>query len=122
MRYSTVGWDLGNPQLLISAYRSVLLVFPLNSSVAHPSLQSVCCEPQLVEFSLPVYQGVRNIAQSDVVTGMKLDSRQKVGPICEPSLAGKLNTAPFPSSSTRADSLLQLIHSDVHDPLLINWE
>ena len=35
-----------------------LLVFPLNSSVAHPSLQSMCCEPQLVEFSLPVYHKV----------------------------------------------------------------
>ena len=31
MRYSTVGWDLGNFQLLIPAYRSVLLVFPFNS-------------------------------------------------------------------------------------------
>ena len=41
MRYSTVGWDLGNPQLLIPAYRSVLLVFPLNPQLLIPAY-SLC--------------------------------------------------------------------------------
>ena len=76
MRYSTVGWDLGNPQLLIPAYRSVLLVFPLNSSVAHPSLQSVCCEPQLVEFSLPVYQEV--LKSASVLPAQQPHSEEEV--------------------------------------------
>ena len=40
--------------------------------------------------------------------GMKLNSKQEADPICGPCLASKLNAAPFPSS-TRADSLLQLI-------------
>ena len=83
MRYSTVGWDLGNLQLLIPAYRSVLLVFPLNSLVAHSSLQSVYYEPQLVEFSLPVYQ-VALQALNLLFEG--LANRQKTGPVNSPTV------------------------------------
>ena len=35
--------------------------------------------------------------------------------ICEPCLAGKMHTNPFPSSSWCTSRLLELVHSDVHE-------
>jgi hypothetical protein len=35
-------------------------------------------------------------------------------PICEPCLAGKMHSNPFPSSQWRASRPLELIHTDVH--------
>ena len=52
-----------------------------------------------------------------MVLGLKLDSSTPADPICEPCLSGKLNAAPFPPSSSRADRPLALVHSDVHGPL-----
>lgn len=63
------------------------------------------------------FQGVRALQQSDLVPGLRFTSSQQADPICEPCLSGKLNAAPFPSSSTVADRPLKLVHSDVHGPL-----
>lgn len=62
-------------------------------------------------------EAIRELAQHELVTGLKLTSKQRADPICEPCLAGKLNAAPFPSSSNRALRPLGLVHSDVHGPL-----
>ena len=63
------------------------------------------------------HAGVRSIVQGSLVDGCKLDSHTPSDPICEPCLSGKLNAAPFPSSSSRASRPLELVHSDVHGPL-----
>jgi hypothetical protein len=45
---------------------------------------------------------------------MKLDSKATPDPICEPCLAGKMHSNPFPSSQWRASMPLVLVHTDVH--------
>src|SRR6201746_2156918 len=45
---------------------------------------------------------------------MKLVSTAAPDPICEPCLAGKMHSNPFPSSQWRASRPLELIHTDVH--------
>ncbi|KAJ8580857.1 hypothetical protein M405DRAFT_752723, partial [Rhizopogon salebrosus TDB-379] len=42
--------------------------------------------------------GVRMLLDEGLVTGMKLDSKAAPDPICEPCLAGKMHSKPFPSS------------------------
>ena len=63
------------------------------------------------------HSGVKSIISEGLVTGMDLVSSSVPDPICEPCLCGKLNAAPFPSSPSRADRPLALVHSDVHGPL-----
>jgi hypothetical protein len=62
------------------------------------------------------HAGLRKLVIESIVLSLKLDSSTPADPICEPCLSGKLNAAPFPSSS-RADRSLALVHSDIHGPL-----
>ena len=57
--------------------------------------------------------GVRMLLDKNLVTGMHLDSKSAPDPICEPCLAGKMHSNPFPSSQWRATRPLELVHSDV---------
>src|SRR6202021_348882 len=61
---------------------------------------------------------VQRMIQKDLVTGVKLRSTSAPDPICEPCLAGKMHANPFPSSEHRASKPLELIHSDVHGPVV----
>ena len=88
-----------------SAQISAALTLPLDEALWHR---------RLAHYHL---QGIRKLAQSELVTGIKLHNKQQADPICEPCLAGKLNAAPFPSSLNRASKPLRLVHSDVHGPL-----
>jgi hypothetical protein len=63
------------------------------------------------------HAGLRELMTEGVVLGLKLDFSTPTDSICEPCLSGKLNTAPFPPSSSRADRPLALVHSDIHGPL-----
>ena len=58
--------------------------------------------------------GVRTLLDKKLVTGMHLDSKSAPDPICEPCLAGKMHSNPFPSSQWHATRPLELVHSDVH--------
>jgi len=58
--------------------------------------------------------GVRMLLDKNLVTGMHLDSKSAPDPICEPCLAGKMHSNPFPSSQWCATRPLELVHSDVH--------
>jgi len=53
--------------------------------------------------------GVRMLLDHKLVTGMHLDSKSAPDPICEPCLAGKMHSNPFPATRP-----LELVHSDVH--------
>jgi hypothetical protein len=90
---------------LESAQISVASTLPLDEALWH-------C--RLAHYHLPA---IRDLAQSDMVTGLKLSLKQAADPICKPCLADKLNAAPFPLSQNRAIRPLQLVHSDVHGPL-----
>ena len=90
---------------LESAQLSASSTLPLNESLWHR------------RFAHFHHAGVRSIVQGSLVDGCKLDSHTPSDPICEPCLSGKLNAAPFPSSSSRASRPLELVHSDVHGPL-----
>ena len=57
---------------------------------------------------------VKVLIEHNLVTGMQLDVKTAPDPICEPCLAGKMHTNPFPSSSWRTFRPLELVHSDVH--------
>ena len=46
--------------------------------------------------------GVRTLLDKNLVTRMHLDSKSAPDPICEPCLAGKMHSNPFPSSQWRA--------------------
>ena len=63
------------------------------------------------------YADVRKMIREDMVTGLVLDAKRQPDPICEPCLAGKMHSNPFPSSENRASHPLELIHSDLHGPL-----
>jgi len=62
---------------------------------------------------------VKRMIQKDLVTGVQLRSTSAPDPICEPCLAGKMHANPFPSSEHRASKPLELIHSDVHGPVVV---
>ena len=66
---------------------------------------------QLGHFNL---NSIKRMQLHDLFTGLTLDSLTKADPICECCLAGKMHANPFPSSSNRADDILELIHSDLH--------
>ncbi|KAJ3529505.1 hypothetical protein NM688_g7844 [Phlebia brevispora] len=88
-----------------SAQLSVTSTLPLDQSLWHR------------RFAHLNHASVKTILQGTLVDGIKLDSNSPPDPICEPCLAGKLNAAPFLSSSSRASKPLELVHSDVHGPL-----
>jgi hypothetical protein len=60
------------------------------------------------------YADVKKMVKQELVTGLKLNSEAKPDPICEPCLAGKMHSLPFPSSLNHNHSPLTLIHSDLH--------
>ena len=60
---------------------------------------------------------VQKLIKDDLVIGLIITSDSKPDPICEPCLAGKMVSNPFPSSSRISSSPLELIHSDLHGPL-----
>jgi len=47
---------------------------------------------------------------------MEIKSLEHPDPICEPCLAGKMHSKPFPSSPSRASRPLELVHSDLCGP------
>ena len=64
------------------------------------------------------HAGIQNILSGSLVTGMRLDTKTLPDPICEPCLSGKLTAAPFPTSTSRSAYPLQLVHTDVHGPMV----
>jgi len=66
------------------------------------------------------YADVKKMIDQKLVTGIKLNSTVPPDPICEPCLAGKMRTNPFPSSTNHRTKPLQLIHSDVHGLFLLS--
>jgi hypothetical protein len=63
------------------------------------------------------YADVKKMIREGMVTGLVFDAEQKPDPICEPCLADKMHSNPFPSSENCASQPLELIHSDLHGPL-----
>ncbi|KAJ3489457.1 hypothetical protein NLJ89_g11528 [Agrocybe chaxingu] len=63
------------------------------------------------------YADVKKMIQEGLVTGLVLDNQQQPDPICEPCLAGKMHSNPFPSSPSHSLQPLELIHTDLHGPL-----
>ena len=85
---------------------------------AHRSISTLPADRNLWHrrFAHHGYDVVDKIVKDRLVTGMRINSRTKPDPICEPCLAGKMNAHPFPSSTNRAANPLDLIHSDLHGP------
>jgi len=63
------------------------------------------------------YADVKRMIQKKLVTGLKLESNAKPDPVCEPCIAGKMHSNPFPPSPNHNRAPLELIHSDLHGPL-----
>jgi len=57
------------------------------------------------------------MVEHKLVTGLVLDSDNKPDPICEPCIARKMSTNPFPLSANHNCSLLALVYSDLYGPL-----
>ena len=55
--------------------------------------------------------------KDNLVTGMTFTSSQKPDVVCEPCLASKMHSNPFPSSPSHSTKPLELVHSDLHGPL-----
>ena len=60
---------------------------------------------------------IAKMQKGDLVTGMVINSEEQPDPICEPCLAGKMHSKPFPHSPNRTSQPLELVHSDLHGPL-----
>lgn len=52
----------------------------------------------------------------DMVTGMDFDSKQHIEP-CIPCIKGKTCKSPFRNKGTRAEQILELVHSDICGPM-----
>ena len=57
--------------------------------------------------------GLQCAIRDKLVTGIALDSHVQPDAICEPCLAGKLHTVPFPSTGTVTAGVLDLVHADL---------
>ena len=66
------------------------------------------------------YADIAKMEREEMVTGIRIESKQKPDPICEPCLAGKMHSNPFPSSPSRSTTPLELIHTDLHGPLNVS--
>ena len=55
--------------------------------------------------------------QKALVTGMTFASSHKRDIVCEPCLAGKMHSNPFPLPPSHSTQPLELVHSDLHGPL-----
>ena len=60
---------------------------------------------------------IAKMKMGELVTGMVINLDEQPDVICEPCLAGKMHSNPFPPSLNRALQPLELIHSDLHGPL-----
>ena len=60
---------------------------------------------------------ITKMHKEDLVTGLTISSSEKPDIVCEPCLAGKMHSNPFPSSPSRATKPLELVHMDLHGPL-----
>jgi hypothetical protein len=89
----------------ISEYAHLTSTLPLDLSLWHRRLAH------------HNYADVRKMIREKLVTGMEINSSDKPDPICEPCLAGKMKSNPFPSTGNRAKEPLELVHSDLHGPL-----
>ncbi|RXW18308.1 hypothetical protein EST38_g7549 [Candolleomyces aberdarensis] len=63
---------------------------------------------------------IQKLISNGLATGITLSSSVKRDPICEPWLAGKMHSSPFPSTGHRASAPLELIHSDLCGPLSVS--
>jgi hypothetical protein len=63
------------------------------------------------------YADVKKMINQNLVTGLDLQFKQHPDPICEPCLAGKMHSNPFPTSLSHSSAPLDLIHSDLHGPV-----
>src|SRR5260221_11165138 len=78
---------------------------PLTLSLWHRH----CCHHNLAD--------ITKMHKEGLVTGMTFGSSTKLDIFCEPCLAGKMHSNPFPSSPSHATQPLELVHSDLHGPL-----
>jgi len=62
-----------------------------------------CCHHNLAD--------ITKMHKEGLVTGMTFGSSTKPDIVCEPCLAGKMHSNPFPSSASRATQPLELVHS-----------
>ena len=80
---------------------------PLTLSLWHRR----CCHHNLPD--------IAKMLKDAMVTGMTIGSSEKPDVVCEPCLAGKMHSNPFPSSPSRAKEPLELVHSDLHGPVSV---
>ncbi len=78
---------------------------PLTPSLWHRR----CCHHNFAD--------IAKMHKDDLVTGMTFASTEKPDTVCEPCLAGKMRSNPFPSSPSCSTKPLELVHSDLHGPL-----
>src|SRR5260221_2308139 len=78
---------------------------PLSLSLWH----RCCCHHNLAD--------ITKMQKEGLVQGLAFGPPTKPDIVCEPCLAGKMHSNPFPSSSSRATQPLELVHSDLHGPL-----
>ena len=63
---------------------------------------------------------IQKLISGGLAIGISLSSSEKRDPICEPCLAGKMHSSPFPSTGHRASAPLELIHTDLCGPLSVS--
>ena len=62
-----------------------------------------------------IHAGINEEITWKLVTGLTLESKKPLDPICEPCLAGKMHANLFTMSNNHMSVPLELVHSDVHD-------
>jgi len=68
-----------------------------------------CCHHNLAD--------IAKMQKDTLVTGMTFASSHKPDIVCEPCLAGKMHSNPFPLSPSRSTKPLELVHSNLNGPL-----
>jgi len=68
-----------------------------------------CCHHNLAH--------ITKMQNDALVTGMTFAASHTPDIVCEPCLAGKMHSNPFPSSPSCSTKPLELVHSDLHGPL-----
>ncbi|KJA13009.1 hypothetical protein HYPSUDRAFT_121788, partial [Hypholoma sublateritium FD-334 SS-4] len=56
---------------------------------------------------------IKQLIQGNLVIGIIVSLKNQANPICEACLAGKMMSAPFPSSDNHSEHPLELVHSDL---------
>ncbi len=62
---------------------------------------------------------ITKLIQGDLVVGLVVSSKSQPDPICEACLAGKMTSGLFRGSDSISEHPLELVHSDLHGPLLL---